>query len=78
MKTITDQIQELQVHFDNPFISCIADVDKLSPYEFFRIKVLIKKLKEDDIYIVSDKVSLQLVFGEVIILNKKEDARRVD
>ena len=69
---IEKAVDELRVHFDNGEIQSIAKgVNYLTPYEFSKIKQLIKTSKDDEIHAVSHRVRLQLVYGEVFIINGK-------
>jgi hypothetical protein len=68
---IEKAVDELRTHFDNGYIESIAKgVSYLTPYEFSKIRQLIKTSKNDEIHNVSDRISLQLVFGEVFIINR--------
>lgn len=77
-KKIIDQIDELQVYFDHDDITNSSSIESLSSFEYYRIKCIIKNTKEDNIYAVSHRISLQLVLGAVVIINKRKDAKRID
>jgi len=64
-------LDELRIYFDRGEIQSIAEgVNYLTPYEFSKIKQLIKTSKNDEIHNVSNRVRLQLVVGEIYIINR--------
>lgn len=66
---LTEQIEALKVYFDNEHIYNLYDeITKLNPFEFSRVKLIIKNEKEDDVYVVSQRISVQLMNGMAYIV----------
>ena len=67
--TLQDQLDELRVYFDNEHVyNLFKELDKLTQFEFIRVKTIIKHEKEDSVYVVSNRLSIQLMNGFAYIV----------